>query len=162
MAVKLVRNKLLLLCAVLVTTAWSAKQLEECSTSCKYVGGIALIWNRLSISIRHMHYVHCLLYKVVCVFCSLGLVESIPEDLPYPSGAPSHLSTFRAWMSLLNAATSSLDIASYYWTLLGRGEVKDPTDIEVTLLSSFCAVNIEVGLLQFSTALILTTGKNYI
>lgn len=35
-----VRNKLVLLCAVLATTAWSAKQLEECSTSCKYVGNI--------------------------------------------------------------------------------------------------------------------------
>ena len=63
--------------------------------------------------------------------CSLGLVESIPEDLPYPKGSPSHLSTYQAWMSLLSSATSSVDIASYYWTLIGRGDTKDPSDVEV-------------------------------
>ena len=63
----------------------------------------------------------------------MGLVESIPEDLPYPSGSPSHPSTYHAWMTLLSAATSSLDIAAYYWTLVGRGDIKDVTDKEVLL-----------------------------
>lgn len=133
-----VRNMLLLLCAVLVTTVWSAKRLEECSTSCKYVGSTYTDMERSIIHSKNTCTMSMPAVQGSIIFCSLGLVESIPEDLPYPSGAPSHLSTFRAWMSLLNAATSSLDIASYYWTLLGRGKVKDPTDVEVTLLSSFC------------------------
>ena len=36
-------------------------------------------------------------------------------------------------MTLLSTATSSLDIASYYWTLIGRGDIKDVTDKEVLL-----------------------------
>ena len=58
-------------------------------------------------------------------------MESIPENLTFPSGSPSHLSTYQAWMTLLSAASTSLDVASYYWTLLGQGNDSDPTDWEV-------------------------------
>jgi phospholipase D3/4 len=66
--------------------------------------------------------------------CSLGLVESIPEDLPYPDGSPSHISTYQAWSILLSSATSTIDISAYYWSLIGRGNTSDPTDVEGKLI----------------------------
>lgn len=44
-------------------------------------------------------------------------VESIPEDMDYPSGFISKPSTSQAWLGLIARARSSLDIASFYWTL---------------------------------------------
>ena len=63
---------------------------------------------------------------------SLTLVESIPENLTYTSGSPLHTSTYQAWSVLLEAATRSVDIASYYWTMRGTGNVSDVTDSEVS------------------------------
>jgi len=63
----------------------------------------------------------------------LGIVESIPENLTYPSGSPSHLSTYDAWTRLLAAAKETVDIASFYWTLRGRGSNSDSTDWQVSL-----------------------------
>lgn len=65
MAVEL---ELLLLCAVLVTTGWSAHQLEECSTSCKYVGSITVTEQKQ----EQVHYVYCLRGNVarLCVLQS--------------------------------------------------------------------------------------------
>lgn len=48
--------------------------------------------------------------------CSFVLVESIPEGLSFNSSF-SHLSIFWAWQQLMSEARSSLDIASFYWTL---------------------------------------------
>ena len=62
---------------------------------------------------------------------SLGIVESIPENLTYPSGSPSHLSTYDAWTRLLEAAKERVDIASFYWTLRGHGSNSDSTDWQV-------------------------------
>ncbi|CAG5893922.1 unnamed protein product [Menidia menidia] len=47
---------------------------------------------------------------------SIVLVESIPEGLQFNSSS-SHPSIFQAWMGLMGGARSSLDIASFYWTL---------------------------------------------
>uniref|UniRef100_A0A8C3Y8A6 5'-3' exonuclease PLD3 n=1 Tax=Catharus ustulatus TaxID=91951 RepID=A0A8C3Y8A6_CATUS len=47
--------------------------------------------------------------------CRIVLVESIPEGMTLP-GTPNP-STFDAWLELLGAATRSVDIASFYWTL---------------------------------------------
>uniref|UniRef100_A0A672HYX8 5'-3' exonuclease PLD3 n=1 Tax=Salarias fasciatus TaxID=181472 RepID=A0A672HYX8_SALFA len=44
------------------------------------------------------------------------LVESIPVGLDFNSST-SHLSIFQAWINLMAEARSSLDIASFYWTL---------------------------------------------
>ncbi|KAF5396505.1 hypothetical protein PHET_10430 [Paragonimus heterotremus] len=52
--------------------------------------------------------------------CALELVESIPEGLTYLFNAPSHVSTYDAWKSLLNSAYKQLNIASFYWTLLAE------------------------------------------
>ena len=62
---------------------------------------------------------------------SLNVVESIPENLTYPDNSPVHLSTYNAWMTLLATAKQSVDIASYYWTLRGHGNIKDVTDKQV-------------------------------
>lgn len=48
--------------------------------------------------------------------CSFVLVESIPEGLIFNSSS-SHPSIFWAWQQLMSEARSSLDIASFYWSL---------------------------------------------
>lgn len=45
------------------------------------------------------------------------LVESIPEGLDFPNASTGNPSTGQAWLGLLAGAHSSLDIASFYWTL---------------------------------------------
>ena len=63
--------------------------------------------------------------------CRLTVVESIPDNLTYPEGSPSHPSTYHGWMSLLDSATTSIDIASFYWTLRGVDVYEDPSDWQV-------------------------------
>jgi len=63
---------------------------------------------------------------------SLGIVESIPQNLTYPSDSPTHLSTYDAWSRLLTAAKETVDIASFYWVLRGEDNARDPTDWEVS------------------------------
>ncbi|KAL5463226.1 hypothetical protein EMCRGX_G032106 [Ephydatia muelleri] len=61
-------------------------------------------------------------------WCSLGLVETIPQNLTYKSGSPTYPSTYDAWLRLLDSAQESVSIASFYWTL--RDNDSDPTDQE--------------------------------
>ncbi|KAM8952289.1 5'-3' exonuclease PLD3 [Pelodytes ibericus] len=49
--------------------------------------------------------------------CTFVLVESIPEGLVYDSNVTANPSTFQTWMTLLATAKTSVDIASFYWTL---------------------------------------------
>nr|XP_008532850.1 PREDICTED: phospholipase D3 [Equus przewalskii] len=49
--------------------------------------------------------------------CEAVLVESIPEGLDFPNASVANPSTSQAWLGLLAGAHSSLDIASFYWTL---------------------------------------------
>ena len=72
-----------------------------------------------------------LLLLVACIVNRLSIVESIPENLTYPAGSPSHMSTYDSWMWLLQEANNSIDVGSYYWTLRGFDDVKDPSDAEV-------------------------------
>ncbi|KAL5008642.1 hypothetical protein ScPMuIL_014223 [Solemya velum] len=51
--------------------------------------------------------------------CSLTLVESIPDNLTYPAGAPVHPSTYDGLLSLINSAKQSIELASFYWSLHG-------------------------------------------
>ncbi|XP_024133427.1 5'-3' exonuclease PLD3 [Oryzias melastigma] len=51
--------------------------------------------------------------------CRIVLVESIPVGVEFNSST-SHPSIFQAWMSLMSEARSSVDIASFYWTLTNR------------------------------------------
>lgn len=52
----------------------------------------------------------------VCVIYRIVLVESIPEGLVFNSST-THQSIYEAWLNLISGAQSSLDIASFYWTL---------------------------------------------
>ncbi|XP_062546616.1 5'-3' exonuclease PLD3-like [Armigeres subalbatus] len=50
--------------------------------------------------------------------CNIQIVESIPEGLVYPKGSPTFMSTYEAWNDLIGLAKSSIEIGSFYWTLL--------------------------------------------
>lgn len=65
------------------------------------------------------------------------LVESIPENLTYPSGSVQHMSTYDAWMELLEVAETSIDIASFYWTLTGTADIQDPSDMQVLCIEHY-------------------------
>ena len=64
-------------------------------------------------------------------------MESIPENLTYSSSAPSHGATYDGWKILLKAATKTVDVVSYYWTLRGHGAVADVTDKQVYVCVCF-------------------------
>lgn len=59
--------------------------------------------------------------------CEIVLLESIPEGLEFNSST-IHTSIFQAWLSLMDEARSSIDIASFYWTLTNEDTgTHDPT-----------------------------------
>lgn len=51
--------------------------------------------------------------------CKIVLVESIPVGLEFNSSV-THPSIYQAWLNLMLEARSSIDIASFYWTLTNR------------------------------------------
>ncbi|KAK7068336.1 catalytic activity protein [Halocaridina rubra] len=61
-----------------------------------------------------------------CEKCSFQLVESIPENLTYTPDSIMYPSIYSAWVSLLERAETSIDIAAFYWTLLNDDVVKNP------------------------------------
>lgn len=64
--------------------------------------------------------------------CRAVLVESIPEGLDFPEGSTSNPSTSQAWLGLLARAHSSLDVASFYWTLTSNDtHIQEPSAQQV-------------------------------
>lgn len=64
--------------------------------------------------------------------CRAVLVESIPEGLDFPGASVSNPSTSQAWLGLLARANSSLDIASFYWTLTSNDtHIQEPSAQQV-------------------------------
>ena len=58
-------------------------------------------------------------------------MESIPEGLVY-NGSTANPSIYQAWLNLIGEARSSLDIASFYWTLTNKDTgTKEPTANQV-------------------------------
>ncbi|KAJ8369302.1 hypothetical protein SKAU_G00093300 [Synaphobranchus kaupii] len=51
--------------------------------------------------------------------CRLVLVESIPEGLSFNTST-TNPSIYQTWLDLISEAQSSLDIASFYWTLTNK------------------------------------------
>jgi len=89
------------------------------------------------------------MYKAVDIICILriSLVESIPDNLTYAAGSPSHPSIYEAWMQLIGSATKSIDIAAFYWTLRSSDvEFDDPSDWQVP--ASFRSVDITLLVLH--------------
>lgn len=62
---------------------------------------------------------------------SISLVESIPEGLQFPNGSKLYPSTYQAWMNLINAANSTIEIASFYWTLRSTDVYPDSSSAQV-------------------------------
>uniref|UniRef100_A0A8C9UYN2 5'-3' exonuclease PLD3 n=1 Tax=Scleropages formosus TaxID=113540 RepID=A0A8C9UYN2_SCLFO len=58
--------------------------------------------------------------------CRIVLVESIPEGMEF--NCSTNPSIFQSWLNLIGEARSSLDIASFYWTLSNKDtHSDDPT-----------------------------------
>ncbi|XP_012693856.2 5'-3' exonuclease PLD3 [Clupea harengus] len=59
--------------------------------------------------------------------CRISLVESIPEGLEFNSSV-THPSIYDTWLRLIQGAQSSLDIASFYWTMTNNDtRTKEPS-----------------------------------
>uniref|UniRef100_A0A1A8FAF0 5'-3' exonuclease PLD3 n=1 Tax=Nothobranchius korthausae TaxID=1143690 RepID=A0A1A8FAF0_9TELE len=59
--------------------------------------------------------------------CKVVLVESIPEGLEFNSST-AQPSIYQAWINLMKEARSSVDIASFYWTLTNKDtNTSEPT-----------------------------------
>ncbi|XP_036392735.1 5'-3' exonuclease PLD3 [Megalops cyprinoides] len=59
--------------------------------------------------------------------CRIVLVESIPEGLEFNSST-ANPSIYHTWLNLMEEAQSSLDIASFYWTLTNKDTgTQEPT-----------------------------------
>lgn len=62
---------------------------------------------------------------LVSGYCSYELVETIPDDLTYSTNITTK-PTYEELLKLINSANSSIDIASYYWTLRGEDVMPNP------------------------------------
>nr|BAN21362.1 conserved hypothetical protein [Riptortus pedestris] len=49
--------------------------------------------------------------------CSISLVETIPDGMSYRNGSTPYRSTHDVWMEMIELANSTIEIASFYWTL---------------------------------------------
>ncbi|XP_034024753.1 5'-3' exonuclease PLD3 [Thalassophryne amazonica] len=79
-------------------------------------------------SINSVWYYHGAVSSVFCV--RIVVVESIPEGLDFNSTI-THPSIYQAWLSLMDEARSTLDIASFYWTLTNKDTgTHEPTAIQ--------------------------------
>lgn len=58
-------------------------------------------------------------------------MESIPEGHMYPPNA-THSPTKNVWLDLIDEAQTSIEIASYYWSLRFNEEYHYNSSIEVT------------------------------
>ncbi|KAL4716073.1 hypothetical protein ACJJTC_013850 [Scirpophaga incertulas] len=61
--------------------------------------------------------------------CRLSLVESIPEGHMYPPNV-THIPTKNAWLDLIDEAQTSIEIASFYWSLRFNEEYPYNSSIE--------------------------------
>ncbi|XP_014247065.1 phospholipase D3-like isoform X2 [Cimex lectularius] len=58
--------------------------------------------------------------------CVFSLVETIPEGMVYKNGTTPFPSTFDVWKEMILSANSSLEIASFYWTLRDGDVSREP------------------------------------
>ena len=74
-------------------------------------------------------------FSFLIAFGRITLVESIPENVTFAPGSVTSLSTYDAWRELLARATTSIDLAVFYWTLRGDDVFHDPSDEQVRCFS---------------------------
>lgn len=77
------------------------------------VSGVIYVISRISLPNHPSPAGPC---KDQCVFT---LVESIPDNLTFAAGTPSHPSTFEGIFQMLEMAKETIEIASFYWTMKG-------------------------------------------
>lgn len=86
------------------------------------------------ILINHFHYLDCGETLKASDYegedCSFSLVESVPENLSYPSDQPIQPSIFQSWLEMVKGAEKSIDIISFYWTMLASDVVEDPSAVQ--------------------------------
>ncbi len=80
----------------------------------------------LSLQCPNLTFFHRMIGKLAFLFlaflvgahaqCQYQLVESIPQHFALNQSQLT-LSTYEAWMEIINNAQSTLDVASFYWTL---------------------------------------------
>nr|XP_018917049.1 PREDICTED: phospholipase D3-like [Bemisia tabaci] len=58
--------------------------------------------------------------------CRGSLVESIPVGLTYDNNSVSFPSTFETWYDMIERANSTIDIASFYWSLRNDDVISEP------------------------------------
>ncbi len=58
--------------------------------------------------------------------CVADIVESIPTGICYPTGI-TYVPTTNAWLEILSKARTSVDIASFYWSLTDDSNRLDPS-----------------------------------
>ncbi|XP_014781493.1 5'-3' exonuclease PLD3 [Octopus bimaculoides] len=85
--------------------------------------------------------------------CWISLVETVPKDMTYAPGSPSHLSTYDGLLSLIEEAKDTIEIASLHWTLEAQDVHQSPSDWVDTslfqhLLSAGKNRNVEIKLLE--------------
>jgi hypothetical protein len=61
--------------------------------------------------------------------CKLSVVESIPEGLVF-NETSRHLSTYSAWLQLIDLAEHEINIGSFYWSLQGKELPPHPSNAE--------------------------------
>nr|XP_023668015.1 phospholipase D3 isoform X2 [Paramormyrops kingsleyae] len=66
----------------------------------------------------HAHNISVAHGKTCSDSCRIVLVESIPEGLEFNSSI--NPSIYQSWLNLIGEAQSSIDIASFYWTLTNK------------------------------------------
>jgi phospholipase D3/4 len=62
----------------------------------------------------------------------LSIVESIPVNMT--ALHVKHISTYESWMTLLQEANTSIDIASYYWILNSTISIADGSNAQVIFI----------------------------
>ena len=84
------------------------------------------------VSVSSYNFIFPNLYLFNFVYFSITLVESIPEGLVFPNQSIQP-SIFDSWLRLIDIAESSIDIASFYWSLNGEDVVPHPSAWKVCI-----------------------------
>jgi phospholipase D3/4 len=74
---------------------------------------------------NHLPQSESFLFPNAEINCEAKIAETIPIGLTYNSSIISD-STFDELISLISNAKQSIDIASFYWTLLGTDVISNP------------------------------------
>lgn len=119
-------------CFLFPTTAHSAEWSFTNGKQCK-INKLPRSSVQQLMPVKSLFTIFCFVFSInllLFLFCSVTLVESIPEGLVYLNSTPNP-SIFESWLQLIELAKSSIDIASFYWSLNGNDVIPHPTAWQV-------------------------------